>query len=69
MVASGCRVVLYTYLVIADIVVALVHALPVRPMRDRFCHVLDIRDFVDEGPNWPAGVTPTNSVQINFVES
>ena len=58
-----------TYLVIANIVVALVYALPVRPMRDRFCDVLDIRDFVDEGPNWPAGVTPTNPVQIDFVES
>jgi len=34
-------------------------------MRERFRDVLDIRDSVDEGPNWPADVAPTDPVQIN----
>jgi len=34
-------------------------------MSERFCDVLDIRDSVDEGPNWPADATPTDPVQID----
>lgn len=53
------------YLVVADIVIALVHAFPVRPVRERVRDVLDIWDSVHEGANWPASATRGNAVQIN----
>jgi hypothetical protein len=53
------------HLVIADIVVTLIHTLPVWSDGERFCDVLDIRDFFDEGTNRPANCTPCNSFQIN----
>lgn len=54
-----------THLVVADVVVALIHAFPVRSMDERFRDVLDIRDSVDEGTNRPANSTHGNPVQIN----
>jgi hypothetical protein len=53
------------YLVVADIVITLVHAFPVRPVRERVRDVLDIWDSVHEGPNRPASVTKGNAIQIN----
>jgi len=55
-----------SYLVVADVIVALIHAFPIRPMRERFCDVLDIWDSIHEGAHRPASVTRGNSVQINW---
>jgi hypothetical protein len=54
-----------THLVVAYIVITLVHALPIRPARERFRDVLDIRDPIDERTNWPVNVALGNPVQIN----
>jgi hypothetical protein len=53
------------YLVITDVIVALVYALTVRPVRQRFRDVLYIWDSIDEWVNWPRGVTRSNPIQIN----
>ena len=54
-----------THLVVAYIIIALVHALPIRPTRERFCDILDIWDSLDERTNWPVNVALGNPVQIN----
>src|SRR6266566_8243557 len=53
------------YLVVTDIIIAFIHTFPVRPMRERFCNILDIWDSIHEGCYRPASVTRGNSVQIN----
>jgi hypothetical protein len=45
------------YLVLTDIIITLIHAFPVRTMRERFCY--------PRGSYRPAGVTRGNSVRIN----
>lgn len=55
----------HPYLVVTDIVIALIHAFPVRPMRERFCNVFDIWNSIHEGSYRPASITGGNSVQIN----
>lgn len=53
------------HLVVTDVVIAFVYALPVRPVPQRLRDVLNIWNPVDEWCNWPASVSLGNLVQIN----
>ena len=57
--------VVHTHLVVTNVVVALVHALPIGSMHKRVCDVLEIWDAIDKGTNRPASVSQGYFVQIN----